>query len=71
MTDEPPIRQGDYAAARIGTAAAFTALLCVLFIADVFLPHYQVEAIVVTLLLATIITLLGLEGADIIRGTRK
>ena len=54
--------------ARIGAASALVAVLCVLLLADVFLPSYDPNLPACLALLAAILTLLGLEAHDLWRG---
>ena len=71
MGHEPTGSRGpDYRVARIGAALAFTLIVVVLLLLDALRADYVVDHIVLTLLLGTILGLLGLEAAKIIRGPR-
>jgi hypothetical protein len=59
---------GDYRAARIGAAAAFSAVLVFLLIFDAVSVEYSASEIVVSLLLGGIVTLLGIEAGQWLRG---
>ena len=54
-------RAGDYSAARIGAATAFTIVLVVLLVLDVAVPDYDVSPAILLPLLGAILALLGLE----------
>ena len=61
-------RSGDYRAARIGAGTGLTVVVSVLLCADVVVADYSVDAVVLAALLGTIVTLLGIEAVDVIRG---
>lgn len=72
MAHEPPVRQGDYRAARIGAAAALVAVLVVLLIVDALSAEYAIDGITVSVLLTTVSVLLGVEVRDsLLGGGRK
>lgn len=61
-------RSGDYRGARIGAATAFVAAIVFLLVWDaVSADHYDVSPIVLTILVAAVLTLLGLEALDFLR----
>lgn len=60
-------RASDFRIARIGAAAALIGVLVVILLVDAFAETYQVDATVVTVLLGTIGTLLGIEGLASLR----
>lgn len=64
--DHDPHRETAYRVARIGIAAALTLVLALLLILDAVSPEYNLSEITLTALLFTILTLLGIEAAEII-----
>ena len=60
-------RASDFRIARIGAASALIGVLIVILLVDAFDTAYQVDATVVTVLLGTIGTLLGIEGLASLR----
>lgn len=72
MADEPGRRDGNtYRAARIGTAFALTAVIVFLLILDGLSPDYNVNEVTLTALLATVLTLYGIEVTSFLGGRRK
>lgn len=63
----PDRRGGDYRSARIGAASALTAVTVALLVLDVVVPGYDVDAVVLGLLLGAIGALLGVEALDMLR----
>lgn len=63
-----PARRLDYRFARIWTTAALVVTLVVLLFWDAANERYSVEPFVFFGLIGAILTLLGLEARDIIRG---
>ena len=66
--DLPPSRSSDYRAARIGAAVALTGVVVFVIVFDAVSTDYEVNPVVFVTLVATILTLLGLEAGSIIRG---
>jgi hypothetical protein len=64
--EPPPRRDAGYRVARIGTAAALTSLLVFLLILDALSADYSLSEVTLTALLATILTLLGIEATSIL-----
>jgi hypothetical protein len=60
-------RAADFRLARIGAAAALIGVLVFILIFDAVDPAYQVDPIVITALLGTLGTLLGIEGLASLR----
>lgn len=71
MGNEPPggaqRRAGDYRQARVGAAGALTAVTVVLLVLDALLPDYDVDPMVLGLLLGSIGALLGVDALDLVR----
>lgn len=68
---EPPSgRRGDYRGARIGATAALVIVTVFLLVADALNTEYEMNPVVLILLLTTILTLLGLEARDVFWGPR-
>lgn len=65
------VRGDDYRQARIGAAAALTAVVVVLLVIDAFSDSYSTDTIMVATLLTTITLLLGLEVRDTVRSLRR
>lgn len=63
-------RAHDFRLARIGAAAALTGVLIVILVIDALGAEYQVDPLVVTALLGTLGTLLGIEGLAALRQTQ-
>jgi len=57
-------RGPDYAVARVGAAAALTAVLIILLIVDASTRDYELQPFTLTALLTAILTLLGLEARN-------
>jgi hypothetical protein len=66
--DDGHVRRTDYRAARIGAASALVAVVIVMVGGDILSPTYEASAVILTALLGTIITLLGIEAGTVIRG---
>ena len=64
-------RQGDYRLARIIAATVLTVTVGVLCLADVVVPGYQLDLPTLVVLGTMILTLLGLEARDLLRGNGK
>jgi uncharacterized membrane protein len=60
-------RSSDFRVARIGAAAALIGVLIFILIYDALDADYQVDGTVVTVILGTIGTLLGIEGIASLR----
>ena len=54
--------------ARIAVAVALTLAIVVMVVADVFSDRYEASPIVVSLLGVMVLTLLGLEARDLLKG---
>ncbi len=65
--DRPDGRDGDYRTARIGAAAALAAVTVVILVLDAVVPTYDVDPIVLGLLLGSIGGLLGVDALDLLR----
>ena len=70
LEDVEPVRRADYRTARIGAAGALVGLVVVLALIDAFSPAYVFSEITLGALLGAIVTLLGIEAASVIRGSR-
>lgn len=57
-----PPRSSDFRAARIGAAAALVSVVAFIVVFDALSPEYAVNEVVITVLLGTLGTLLGIEG---------
>jgi len=69
MSDDPkPARQGDYRAARIGSAVALTVAVCFIVVLDALDPAREANPIILAALLGTVVTLLGIEARSIVGG---
>jgi hypothetical protein len=67
--DSADRRSGDFRAARIGAASALTGVVVILLVADVVTgPDYDVNPMVLVSLLGTVMTLLGIEALNLVRG---
>jgi len=67
-TEEQQRRDGDYRSARIGAATALVAAIVFMFVVDTLDREYHPDPIIITTLLGTILTLLGIEiGSALIR----
>jgi hypothetical protein len=64
-------RSADYRIARISVAVTLSGVLSVLAIGDLLMPGDQVSLGVYALLGVMVLTLLGLEANDLIRGGTK
>lgn len=62
-------RGSDFRQARIGAAAALVGVLIAILLIDATSADYQVDGIVVTAILGTLGTLLGIEGLASLRQT--
>jgi hypothetical protein len=72
MADErEPSRRGDYRIARVNAATVLVAVLVALLILDAFRAEYSIDAFVFSGLVASILTLLGIEAVDVVKGSRK
>jgi hypothetical protein len=60
-------RAADFRLARIGAAAALIGVLVAILVIDAASTEYQVDPIVITALLGTLGTLLGIEGLASLR----
>ena len=68
MAHEPGDRRdGDYRTARIGPAAALAAVTVVILVLDAVVPTYDVDPVVLGLLLGSIGGLLGVDALDFLR----
>lgn len=67
MTGDDRQRASDFRLARIGAAGALVVVLAVILIIDAVSPDYAVDGIVVTAILGTLGTLLGIEGLASLR----
>ena len=62
MGDEHrPSRRGDYRSARIGAAAALVIVVVCLLLVDALSPYYAPSEVTLSILLGSILTLLGIE----------
>jgi len=66
--DEPRVRQGDYRAARIGSAVALTVAVCFIVVLDALDPAREANPIILAALLGTVVTLLGIEARNLVGG---
>jgi hypothetical protein len=64
-------RPGQYARPRVLIALALTGLLIVLLLLDVASRDYSMSELTLTAILGAILTLLGIEVADLIRGGKR
>jgi hypothetical protein len=64
-------RAGDYRAARIGAAAAFITSLVVIILADVVVESYELQPLIVAMLLGAVGGLLGVELLAALKGLIK
>lgn len=72
VADDPGrSRRGDYRAARIGAATALIAAAVFIVVYDAFSDTYEVNILVLTVLIAAVLTFLGLEANAILRGGPK
>ncbi len=60
--------RSDYRVARIGAATATAGVIVFLCAADVAVPGYQLDASTLVVLCFVLLSLLGLEARDILRG---
>jgi hypothetical protein len=60
-------RSRDYRTARIGAAGALCAVTVALLLLDAFVPGYDVDPVVIGLLLGAVGGLLGVDALDILR----
>lgn len=67
MSGDRPPRSTDFRTARISAAAALIGVLTFILIFDALSPAYEVNDIVVTVMLGAIGTLLGIEGLASLR----
>ena len=65
--DDADRRDGDYRTARIGAAAALAAVTAVILVLDALVPTYDVDPVVLGLLLGSIGGLLGVDALDLLR----
>jgi len=66
-----PARRNDYRAARLWAAGALTATVVFLLVFDALSSSYTVSEVALVTLLATILTLLGIEAAQHLPFTRR
>lgn len=71
MADDRPPRRGPYDRPRILVAGALTLLVVGLAAWDAGHAEYQASEVTMSVLLGTILTLLGLELNDVLRGGRR
>ena len=72
VENDPPIKAGNgYRAARIGVAIGLSCVVGLLLVLDALSPDYDVSYVTLTALLATILTLLGIEVAASLFGRGK
>jgi len=65
--DRPVGRDGDYRNARIGAAGALAAVTVAILVLDALVPTYDVDPVVLGLLLGSIGGLLGVDALDLLR----
>lgn len=65
------IRSGDYRTARIASALTLTGVVVALLLVDAVSSDYDLDPIVLVTLMTTILTLLGLEAASVLRGRQQ
>lgn len=70
MAGEPRDGSGGYVRPRIVLAFVLAALLVMLFVADVTRTDYAVSEVTLTVLIGTILTLVGIEVHEMLRGGR-
>lgn len=61
-------RSADYRVARISVAITLSVVMAVLLIGDLLMPGDQVSLAALALLGVMVLTLLGLEARDLLRG---
>lgn len=61
-------RDGDYRAARIAAALALVAAILLMITVDALSTEYEASPVLITILVAGILALVGLEAHDILRG---
>jgi hypothetical protein len=61
-------REGDYRAARVGSAVTLTAVLALMLLVDAISSEYEPSHVTLALIAGTILTLLGIEAGSWIRG---
>lgn len=66
--DRRDSRGADYRVARIALALGLGLAMIVMLVADIVSPEYEVSPLILTILGAVVLTLLGLEARDILRG---
>jgi hypothetical protein len=65
--DGPDRRDADYRTARIGAAGALAAVTVVILVLDALVPTYDVDPVVLGLLLGSIGGLLGVDALGLLR----
>ena len=65
--DRADRREGDYRSARIGAAGAHAAVTVAILVLDALVPTYDVDPVVLGLLLGSIGGLLGVDALDLLR----
>ncbi len=65
--DGPDGRDGEYRTARIGAAAALAAVTVVILVLDALVPTYDVDPVVIGLLLGSVGGLLGVDALGLLR----
>lgn len=71
MTDDGNRRRDDYRIARLAIAGTLTVLIVVLSLYDAISSVYHFSEVTLGAFLGTIVTLLGIEAVDLVRGSRK
>lgn len=68
--DDRRVRGGEYRTARMAVAGTLTGLVVVLLLLDAVNPTYHLSEVTLGALVGAILTLLGVEVANVIRGSK-
>lgn len=71
MSNDTKPRRGSYDRPRVVVAGALTGLVALLLVWDALSAEYVMGEVTLAALLGAILTLLGIEAADVIRGGRE